>query len=247
MLDFLERHKEGILGTIVIHLVLATVILVMKINSLQNKESAMVVNMLDEAQIQELLNPEENKENQIQNKEIFTPAEREYLGARNMGTNEAEQKASENINQMVNEIKGELNIKDPAPSEGNNNPQPDDSENALPDKNQKEEKVNVQRSTTGVRTFYKGPTTVSYYLEGRYHEHLPIPVYKCEGNGKIVMKIEVNQQGYIIKTEIDRAHSTITDCHLESAEKAARTTRFNDIKSGPAIQKGTITYIFVAQ
>lgn len=148
---------------------------------------------------------------------------------------------------MVNDIKNELNIKDPSPSETNNTPLQSPSEDALPDKSVKEEKTNVSRKTTGIRTFYKGPTTVSYYLEGRYHEHLQIPVYKCEGNGKIVMKIEVNQEGFITKTEIDRAQSTITDCHLEAAEKAAGTTRFNSIANGPAIQKGSITYIFVAQ
>lgn len=247
MLDFLERHKEGILGTIIIHLVLATVLLIMKINSIQNKETAMVVNMLNEEQIQELLDPEENKENQVQNKEIFTPAEREYLGARNIATNEAEKMAADRIDQMVNEIKGELNIKDPAPSDANPPTQSDDSENALPDKTPKDEKVNQPRTTSGPQTFYRGPTTVSYFLEGRYHSYLPIPVYKCEGNGKIVMKIEVNQQGYITKTEIDKAQSSITDCHLEAAEKAARTTRFNIVSGGPAIQRGTLTYIFVAQ
>lgn len=98
MLDFLERHKEGILGTIVIHLVLATVVLIMKINSIQNREQALVVNMLSETEIQELLDPEENKQ-QVQNKEIFTPAEKEYLGARNIATNEAEKAASDRIDQ----------------------------------------------------------------------------------------------------------------------------------------------------
>jgi hypothetical protein len=64
----------------------------------------------------------------------------------------------------------------------------------------------------------------------------------------VVLKIEVNQQGYVVNLEIDRAQSNIPDaCILETAEKAAKTTRFNFGNTGPAIQKGTLTYIFIAQ
>ncbi|HEX3007432.1 MAG TPA: hypothetical protein VHO90_07430 [Bacteroidales bacterium] len=249
MLDFLERHKEGILGTIIIHLALATVILIMKISSLQNRESAVALDMLSEEQVQQLLDPQENKEQSVQQpKQLFSPAEREYLNARNIGTNEAEQKASQNIDQMVNDIKNELNIKDPSPSQNKTTPQQSTSEDALPDNSKKEEAVNVSRKNTGIRTFYKGPTTVSYFLEGRYHENLPIPVYKCQGNGKVVMQIEVNHQGYVVKIEVDRTKSDIPeDCILETAEKAAKTTRFNSVNSGAPTQKGTLTYIFIAQ
>lgn len=247
MLDFIERHKEGILGTIIIHLVLATIVLIMKINTIQNRETALNVNLLTEEEVKELLDPEEKKEDQVRQKEIFTPAEREYLGMRNIGTNEADQKASDRIDQMVNDIKNELNIKDPSPADRQQTPQQAPSENAIPDKTIKEDKT-ITRSSTGVRTFYKGPTTVSYYLDGRYHENLPIPVYKCQGNGKVVLKIDVNQQGYVVNFEIDRAQSNIPDaCILETAERAAKTTRFNIVTTGPAIQKGTLTYIFIAQ
>jgi hypothetical protein len=247
VLDFIERHKEGILGTIIIHLVLATIVLIMKINTIQNRESALNVNLLTEEEVKELLDPDEKKENQTQQKEIFTPAEREFLGMRNIGTNEADQKANDKVDQMVNDIKNELNIKDPSPVDRQQAPQPAPSEDAIPDKSIKEDKI-IKRSTTGIRTFYKGPTSVSYYLEGRYHENLPIPVYKCQGNGKVVLKIEVNQQGYVVNLEIDRAQSNIPDaCILETAEKAAKTTRFNFGNTGPAIQKGTLTYIFIAQ
>lgn len=248
MLDFLDRHKAGILGTIIIHLVLATVILVMKINSIQTNEKALNLNVLNEEEVKQLLDPEENKEQQAEKtKELFSPSEKAMLGMKNMGTNEAEKSADDKINQMVNDIKGELNIKDPSPSDRQSQPQEKPDENALPDKSQKEEKVNVTK-LTGVRTFYKGPTSVSYFLDGRYHVSLPIPVYKCETNGKVVYKIEVNQQGYIDKLEINRAESKITDdCILETSEKYARSTRFNPSTTAPAVQKGTLTYIFVAQ
>lgn len=247
MLDFIDRHKAGILGTIIIHLVLATVILVMKINSIQSHESALNLNVLNEEEVKQLLDPEENKEQEAKPKELFNASEKAMLGMKNIGSNEAEKSADDKINQMVNDIKGELDIKDPSPSDKQSQPQEKPDENTIPDKSQKEEKVNVTK-LTGVRTFYKGPTSVSYFLDGRYHVNLPIPVYKCESNGKVVYKIEVNQQGYIDKLEINQAESKITDdCVLETSEKYARSTRFNPVTSGPAIQKGTLTYIFVAQ
>lgn len=248
MLDFIDRHKEGILGTIIIHLVLATVVLVMKINTLQNRESATELNLLSEEEVKQFLEPEEKKED-IKTKEIFSPAEKEMLGAKNIGTNEAEKNASQDIDKMVNDIKNELDIKDPAPSESKSTQAAPD-ENALPDKDKsKEEKINVSKaSNTGIRTFYKGPTTVSYFLEGRYHVNLPIPVYKCQSHGKVVMKITVNQQGYVETLEINRAQSNIPDeCILETAERAARSTRFNSVSTGAQKQSGTLTYIFVAQ
>jgi hypothetical protein len=249
VLDFIDRHKDGILGTIIIHLVLATVVLVMKINTLQNRESATELNLLSEEEVKQFLEPEEKKED-IKTKELFSPAEKEMLGAKNIGTNEAEKNASQDIDKMVNDIKNELNIKDQANADMKSAPQQAPDENALPDKDKsKEEKINVSKaSNTGIRTFYKGPTTVSYFLEGRYHVNLPIPVYKCQSHGKVVMKITVNQQGYVETLEINRAQSNIPDeCILETAERAARSTRFNSISSGPLKQSGTLTYIFVAQ
>jgi flagellar biosynthesis regulator FlaF len=95
---------------------------------------------------------------------------------------------------------------------------------------------------------YKGPTRIFYDLPGRNHLYLPIPIYLCQGSGKVMLNIEVSQKGEVLKAQIEPKESTTSDpCLIETAVTTALLSRFNpDVKS-QKIQKGTLTYIFVAQ
>jgi len=95
---------------------------------------------------------------------------------------------------------------------------------------------------------YKGPTRIYYDLAGRTHKYLPIPIYKCQGAGKVTLSIEVSQTGVVEKAAIIEKESTTADpCLIETAVRSALISRFNsDIKS-PNVQTGTLTYHFVAQ
>ena len=95
---------------------------------------------------------------------------------------------------------------------------------------------------------YQGPTRIYYDLAGRNHLYLPIPIYKCRGSGKVVLKIEVNQKGIVESAGIIEAVSTTADpCLVETALSTAKISRFNPDISAPRIQTGTLTYHFVAQ
>lgn len=95
---------------------------------------------------------------------------------------------------------------------------------------------------------YKGPTRIYYDLEGRNHTYLPIPIYKCMGSGKVVLEIEVNQEGKVERAAIIAGESTATDpCLVETAIATAMISRFNYNNKAPKIQKGTLSYQFVAQ
>jgi hypothetical protein len=95
---------------------------------------------------------------------------------------------------------------------------------------------------------YKGPTRIYYDLAGRNHMYLPVPIYKCEGSGKVVMLIEVNQKGIVEKAMVVEAESTTSDpCLIETAVKTALISRFNSDINSPKIQTGTLSYLFVAQ
>ena len=63
--------------------------------------------------------------------------------------------------------------------------------------------------------------------------------------GKIVVRIWVDQQGRVVRTEAPYQGSTITTGSLvEQAKAAAKRARFNASTSAPEEQIGTITYIF---
>jgi hypothetical protein len=95
---------------------------------------------------------------------------------------------------------------------------------------------------------FKGQTRIFYDLFGRTHMYLPIPIYKCEGSGRVVLSIEVDQNGVVQKAQIAERESTASDpCLIETAINTALLSRFNPDASSPRIQIGMLTYQFVAQ
>ncbi|WP_165388998.1 hypothetical protein [Aquimarina brevivitae] len=84
----------------------------------------------------------------------------------------------------------------------------------------------------------------SWSLKGRkLMGKIPNPVYTCNGSGKVVVKIEVNSNGYVVDTKIDkRKSSTRNECLFDNAMAYAREALFS--KSSIEEQEGTITYFF---
>ncbi len=85
------------------------------------------------------------------------------------------------------------------------------------------------------------------HLEGRTVDKagLKKPVYASQESGKVVVKIWVDQYGKVQKAVPGIEGTTVTDKALWTAAKnAAMETGFNMSASAPALQEGTITYIF---
>ncbi len=94
---------------------------------------------------------------------------------------------------------------------------------------------------------YSGKSNIHYFLENRFHVRLPIPVYLAKGGGEIIVDIEVDRRGKVLKAEA-RPTGNLSDPMLPVyAAQAAERTVFNSDSKAPAIQRGTITYHFVAQ
>lgn len=93
-----------------------------------------------------------------------------------------------------------------------------------------------------------GGKGVNFSLSGRYAQELPKPKYKSQEQGKVVVKIWVDQQGNVIRAEPQLKGSTTTDKKLQQiAKKAAMRASFSSRKKAPEIQTGTITYNFILQ
>ncbi|MEG1935323.1 MAG: energy transducer TonB, partial [Rikenellaceae bacterium] len=93
----------------------------------------------------------------------------------------------------------------------------------------------------------KGKVTVSYDLGGRRASHLPVPAYKCEVGGEVVINITVNHNGDVIAAEVSKTTSQSSSCLNETALTFARQSRFEIGSSWPEKHKGTISYIFLNQ
>jgi TonB family protein len=74
---------------------------------------------------------------------------------------------------------------------------------------------------------------------------LPEPEYAVNKSGTVVVKISVDQYGTVISATPGTTGTTVQDRTLwEAARKAALKAKFNLSANAPAVQEGTITYIF---
>jgi len=86
-------------------------------------------------------------------------------------------------------------------------------------------------------------SSLTYTLKGRKSIDLPNPVYTCNASGKVVVKIEVNKNGYVIDTKVDKKRSTTrNECLFDNAMNYARKALFS--RSVIEEQEGSITYYF---
>ncbi|MDY8135004.1 energy transducer TonB [Aquimarina sp. 2201CG5-10] len=84
----------------------------------------------------------------------------------------------------------------------------------------------------------------SWSLKGRkLVGKIPNPVYTCNGSGKVVVKIEVNNNGYVVDAKVDKRSSTTrNECLFDNAMDYAKKALFS--RSEVKEQDGTITYYF---
>ena len=74
---------------------------------------------------------------------------------------------------------------------------------------------------------------------------LPRPSYPVQATGTVVVDIWVDNYGNVQKAVAGAEGTTVTDKDLwNAARKAALGAHFNMSAEAPAMQKGTITYIF---
>jgi TonB family protein len=131
---------------------------------------------------------------------------------------------------------------------------------SIKEEREKKERLQEEKKDTGVDDVksdgtepdqtdgqaYKGPSIVSYFLEGRTAIYLPVPSYKCFKGGDVTVLIEVNAHGYVVGAEIDKRHSSNDECLHRAAINAAERARFSTVKAS-GNQKGNIIYRFVSQ
>ena len=211
----------------------------------KKEKQEVLIDFVDPTLLEKAIEQKKQEVKTLTQQQFIKNLQQEY-SVKNIAVNEADHDAKPAIDQMVKDIKGELNIKEARPQELSK-PQPKiedfKKKDALTEK-----KPEYTENSKGERTFYKGATSTTYFLKGRMHVYIPRPVYQCQGSGKVKMDIFVNRDGYVTDSSVNKAQSQISDdCFVEAATKFALTTRFNASKTAPEKQKGEITYIFIAQ
>jgi hypothetical protein len=245
-----DGKTAGIFGAIILHLVAAIIFMIVKIGTLNvdkhQKEYQIALEDISEpekkAAVTDLQGTSVEK--------IFR-SDQEILNiARNI-SNQPDVKI--NASDYIDKVKEELIAAGKLGKDNYIDEQKRAKENSNNDNNILEKKE-VQKSSEKLDASqqmaanYSGPTRIYYNLPGRTHSYMPVPIYKCEGSGKAVLTIEVDQKGEVISAKILTAESTTNDpCLTEAAISSALISRFNPDINARKIQTGTITYLFVAQ
>ncbi len=244
-----EGRVIGIFGTVIFHLIVAIIIMSFQIRSLKTESGDMFeIEFLAEEEPKE---EEQLKELPVTTIEKILQGDEEMLNiARNLAS-----KADPRINrdEYIDMVKEEL-IRNGKLSENNyideqkRQAEKPDENLAFNDESKVKDDQNKPTESQEMEANYKGPTRIYYDLSGRTHTYLPIPIYKCQGSGKVALSIEVSQKGVVEKAQIIGSESTTDDpCLIEAAVKAAVVSRFNSDLKAPKTQTGTLTYHFVAQ
>ena len=88
--------------------------------------------------------------------------------------------------------------------------------------------------------------TASAHVQGRsVLGSLPKPAYKAQAEGVVVVQVKVDQYGTVTEAIPGAEGTTVENKTLwNAARSAALKAHFNQSASAPALQTGTITYIF---
>jgi len=243
-----DGRVVGILGTVIVHLIAAIIIMSFQIRALKIKaKETFEFEFTPVEQVAEV----KTMEIPVTTVEKVLQGDEEMLNIAKNLANKADPKI--NRDEYIDRVKEEL-IK--SGKLGANNyideqrrkSEKRDEDLAITDESKVKDDQNKPTESQEMAANFKGPTRIYYDLAGRTHTYLPIPIYKCEGAGKVALLIDVNPNGIVEKAMPIESQSTTSDpCLIEAAVKAALISRFNSDIDALKIQSGTLTYHFVAQ
>lgn len=240
----IRKHKYGLMGTVIFHLLLMIGLVCVGISG-ELKRSAMEIELdmpaPEEVEQQKM---EEQRKEEIRQltadeeveKMLRAMAVNEDASRKNVTMDERE-RIADYIQELEQELSQDYGTRYQARKDKHHRADSLDYE-----RTKRQQELDSLRSTV-----YVGKSSVSYRLEGRYKTYLPIPVFKCEFGGRVVVAIVVNRSGRVVKAEVVARESKEDECLREVALDAALRSEFNASERAPEYQQGTITYNFVKQ
>ena len=232
---------NGLLGTIILHLLVGIIFFSAKLKTLYNDQVQVQVETPETVHQEELEQKQAQKKISVEQRaDAFIASHRRS----NIGVNVADKTHAATDNEMQQtEEDIEAAKKQIASIQANL----DNQDKYIQSKTDQKPNISSEKKTVKIKgklAVYKGPTNIYYDLPNRRDVYLYVPVYKCQGNGKVVVNIEVSPAGDVTDAIVDKQQSDNDDCLVEAAVDAARRSSFNATAQK---QEGTITYLFVAQ
>lgn len=234
---YLTNRNVAILGTVSFHAFLLAIFTHINIDYTDREESATLMINFTEEQLDKLL--EEDIEESIEDPESNINILDEFSGP---VSNQASSLSSENT---VEELRSSMKSLENVRNEDVDLFSDEAVERDIPTKQSESVTDGVGEEERKVENAFTGKSTINYFLEGRYSDRLPNPIYTCIDGGKIHIDIKVNQQGRVIEAKYNKGKSNSkNECLIETALKYARRSKFNTDFNSAETQKGYINYLF---
>lgn len=251
-LDYIERHKFAILGTILFH-----IIFFMSTNFVTIKRPFKIEPDITEIEIDaEAIEIDEellemlNRQNELNhNEQLYNLAadandsrERSYENFSTQELDEQVENEARNLEQQYFEEWASTHA-----DEGGAQATNDNGANESPNNEQPRYNKNSAVDNEGGNAF-AGQVMVSFSLKDRKAHALEVPGYTCYGSGTVVIDIKVDKTGVVKSAEYNPGLSSrATDCMIQKAKRYAKRARFDYSSSASGLASGTITYKFQGQ
>ncbi len=244
-MNWFKRNINGILGTVIFHLVLVIVAMLFEFKSQhRHLESYMYIEA-------EFLEEFEDKTLQNRQKDIDgVNLERMIAELRNVGTSQRKPTTMEDIESMsLEEIRRQYEEQILREKYG------DDYDKMV--ESTYRDLINESDNYDGtsikdrerLQEPYSGPALVFVELdnEERGNVYVHVPVFTCREGGIVVIDIVVAPDGTVIRTSVNSVKgSGDTSCIVNEARTSAEKSRFQTLASSNT-ETGKITYHFIQQ
>ncbi|MBI9052213.1 MAG: TonB family protein [Bacteroidales bacterium] len=273
MSEFVRKHKTGIIGTIIFHIIIGAIFMIFGYSTplpLPGEEG-ILINFgssdegfgLEEPMYSDAIQEQSKEETQEETQETSNSDSEDGLTTQDFEEAPA-------VEEQGQKEKTEEKKPDPKPEPRKEEKVEEKevrtvNENALfPGKDRNSNKNSSEGETEGEGN--QGSTTgsidsgnhtggnsmgnngTSFSLAGRNPESLPKPSYNEQIEGKVVVEITVDKYGTVTNAVAGVKGSTTLDATLlAAAKRAALKARFDKKTDAAAYQKGTITYFFKLQ
>ena len=243
--EFFKENHRAILYTVIVHLVVLIILVLAKAHGLKNdRELGVTLDFSKDLTLEEQLEAENIEVPQEWIQKVYEAREKASNRAVNINDQVNSEISTENyVQDLLNELESE---KDEAYLKNREKLKEIISGSVY------EDEPAVKQEKEQPDEAYTGPTTITYeFLEEpklRKKRQFFIPVYTCEGAGRVVVEVSVKKDGTVSGVSLVSVETQHTpECFIEAAEKAASNSLFQIDYTAPEKQKARITYEFIAQ
>lgn len=239
LLDWFDRNKVGVIGTLTVHTLLLFLLTVLSIRTTprEDERSEVRIDVISDKEVEEILERMEEA------------AEGVPRQVTNLTSNiTAEVRPSYSQQRLAERVESDLRALEKAEFDRlaeERRERGEEIEMPQLDPSKWDKEQYMDRAVEPVKV--EGATTVWHDLQGRVRAN-DVPGYLCRNQGRVAVRVAVDRNGNVVRADLDQARSSqADDCMIENALRSAKRARFDPAPNARDPQNGTVFFLFLPQ